>query len=302
MKIGLIDVDGHNYPNLALMKLSAWHKEKGHNVEMFNAFDNYDKVYLSKVFTFTEDYTTVINSTKIIKGGTGYNLTTTLPAEIERAYPDYSLYNIENTAYGYLTRGCPRNCGFCIVTKKEGSKAVKVSDLSGFWKGQKNIELLDPNITASSDCEELFHQLVNSGSSVNFSQGLDARLLTDKKIELLARMKIKHIHFALDHYKDKDIIISNLRKLKEKTGWYRTRISVYILTNYNTTIDQDLERIREVKKLGFNPYVMIYNKDQAPRQIRQLQRYVNNKIIFWSKGCPSFDDYMRQEATNEPGN
>lgn len=121
MKIGLIDVDGHNFPNLALMKISAYHKSKGDNVEWFFGFDEYDKVYMSKVFTFTEDFTQVINAKEIIKGGTGYDLKSKLPQEMENMYPDYDLYGIKDVAYGYLTRGCPRGCKFCIVAEKRRS-------------------------------------------------------------------------------------------------------------------------------------------------------------------------------------
>ena len=116
MRIGLIDVDGHNFPNLALMKISAWHKKQGDNVEWGIPMLEYDKVYLAKVFTDSDDFNTVIHANEIIKGGTGYDLKNELPAEIESIYPDYSLYNITDTAYGFLTRGCPRNCPFCMVT------------------------------------------------------------------------------------------------------------------------------------------------------------------------------------------
>ena len=165
MKIGLIDVDGHNFPNLALMKISAWHKSKGDTVEWCFPLDHYDIVYQSKVFddTYSPDIDWTPNADKIVRGGTGYGLDNALPYEIEHIYPDYSIYlqeeTFENeegeketrtvgltldTAYGFLTRGCPRHCSFCIVGDKEGLKSVKVADLSEFWRGQKNIVLLDP--------------------------------------------------------------------------------------------------------------------------------------------------------------
>jgi len=150
MKIGLIDVDSHNYPNLALMKISAWHKAQGDNVEWYDLIGtHYDMVYCSKVFTFTEDYLYHINADKVIRGGTGYAIhgaggehyikeeDRPLPDEVEHIMPDYSLYGITDTAYGYLTRGCPRGCQFCIVGKKEGLCSRKVADLSEFWGGAK---------------------------------------------------------------------------------------------------------------------------------------------------------------------
>lgn len=161
MKIWLIDVDGHNFPNLPLMKLSAFHKAQGHHVEWWNGLQHYDAVYMSRVFTdeYSEDEKHCINADEIIKGGTGYDIKTVLPDEIEHQYPDYSLYPQYKEAYGYLTRGCPRNCPFCIVSEKEGLKAVQVADLGEFWQGQKEIKLLDPNLLACADHERLLQQL-----------------------------------------------------------------------------------------------------------------------------------------------
>ncbi len=161
LKIGLLDVDSHNFPNLVLMKISSYYKALGHQVEWMNHFERYDIAYKSKVFTFTQDDNTIINAEQVIVGGTGYNIKNKLPSDIENIYPDYSLYNIQNTAYGYLTRGCPRKCEFCIVSEKEGCSSIKVSSLEQFWKGQKEIRLLDPNILASKDKEELLLQLID---------------------------------------------------------------------------------------------------------------------------------------------
>lgn len=189
MKIALIDVDGHNFPNLPLMKLSAWHKQQGDTVEWYNPLTAWvnppDRVYMSKVFTFTPDYQHPVNAKRIIKGGTGYSYPDggeTLPEEIEHIYPDYSIYferiqEVRNTAYGFLTRGCPRGCEFCIVGKKEGKCAKKVADLSEFWNGQKNIVLLDANMFACKEWRELSIQLEESGAWVDFSQGCDIRIM-----------------------------------------------------------------------------------------------------------------------------
>lgn len=152
MKIGLIDVDGHNFPNLALMKLSAWHKSRGDTVEWWWGFGRYDRVYMSKVFdeTYTQDVPEPLNTSEIIKGGTGYGLGNKLPDDIEHIYPDYSLYPqfTTDTAYGFLSRGCPRGCHFCIVAKKEGRSSKKTANLHEWWSGQKYIKLLDPNLLA----------------------------------------------------------------------------------------------------------------------------------------------------------
>ena len=190
MIVGLIEVDGHNFPNLALMKISAWHKAQGDRVEWWWGLGGeYDLVYMSKVFdsTYTPDIPEPLNVKRIIKGGTGYGLDNRLPDEIEHIYPDYSIYPelTKETAYGFLTRGCPRACDFCIVAGKEGRRSVKVADLAEWWSGQKRIELLDPNLLACPDHMNPLQQLKESGSQVDFNQGLDARLLTPANIEAI---------------------------------------------------------------------------------------------------------------------
>lgn len=297
MKIGLIDVDSHRWPNLALMKLSAWHKAQGDTVEWWWGFGEYDRVYMSKVFdgTYSQDVPEPLNAKEVIKGGTGYGLDNQLPDEVEHIYPDYSLYPAltKDTAYGFLTRGCPRGCHFCIVAPKEGRASVKVADLSEWWRGQKNIKLLDPNLLACREHMELLGQLSDSGARVDFTQGLDARLLTVENIRAINAVKVKEIHFAWDYmdFATNDGVLRGLWRYlehgkKNRHGQYAT---VYVLTNYNTTMDENLFRIYTLRDLGFDPYVMIYDKPNAPREIRLLQRWCNNKIIFRSE--PDFYKY-----------
>lgn len=312
MRIGLIDVDGHNFPNLPLMKLSAWHKQQGDSVEWYipirHGFPNppLDRVYMSKVFSFTPDYWDFVNAKEVIKGGSGYCISledgkevyhkendSQLPYEVEHIYPDYSLYPelTKDTAYGLMSRGCPRGCDFCHVEAKEGHKAVKVADLSEFWRGQKNIVLLDPNITACKDWKDLFQQLIDSGTWVDFSQGVDIRLMTDEKAEMIKRIKTKNIHFAWDRYEDKEIVVPKFKMFKELTGWDKRKLTVYVLTNFDTTIEQDLERIYTLRDLGYHPYVMVYDKEHTKPTdtVRRLQRWVNNRIIF--DRVQRFEDY-----------
>ena len=284
MEIGLIDVDSHNFPNLCLMKISAYHKLKGDQVEWCNLFKHYDRVYMSRVFddTYTEDFMTAINADEIIKGGTGYDLKNKLPDDIEHIYPDYSLYPdlTKDTAYGFLTRGCPNDCPFCIVSKKEGRKSVKVADLGEFWNGQKNIKLLDPNLLACNEHLTLLQQLIDSKAVVDFTQGLDARLINENNIELLAKIKVKMVHFAFDLMKNEKAIIKGLKIYKEYTGVDERKTGVYILTNYDTTHDEDLYRVYAVRDLGYMPYIMIYNKPSAPQITKDLQRWCNNRVIY----------------------
>lgn len=298
MKIGLIDVDGHNFPNLPLMKLSAWHKQQGDHVEWYEPMfsGHMDKVYMSKVFTFTHDYEYCIDADEIIKSGTGYDYPMggqPLPLEIEHIYPDYSLYGITDTAYGFLTRGCPKGKlhKYCIVSQKEGYCSHKVADLSEFWNGQKNIVLLDPNITACKDCDSLFQQLIDSKAWIDFSQGIDMQLMTEEKTELLKQMKIKQVHFALDNWSEYETAIPKFKMFKELTGWDKRKMGVYVLTNFDTTHEQDLERIYKLRELGYWPYVMIYEKEKLPRGhiTKRLQRWVNMRAVF--EKTPRFEDY-----------
>ena len=289
MEIGLIDVDSHNYPNLALMKISAWEKSQGNNVEWWNGLKHYDRVYQAKVFddAYTEDNEFCIDADEIIKGGTGYSLDNDLPEYIEHIYPDYGLYNITDTAYGFLTRGCPRHCPFCIVGDKEGLVSHKVADLSEWWRGQKHIEVLDPNLLACKDRIELLEQLIDSKAQVNFNQGLDVRFLTKDTADQINRINTSMVHFAWDNYE-----MATMRHLMNAREWLTRRsrdIRVYVLTNYNTTQQQDLFRIEAIRDIGFDPYVMIYDKPHAPKETKRLQRWCNNKWIF--RACESFDEY-----------
>jgi len=308
MRIGLIDVDGHKYPNLPLMKISAYHKAQGDSVEWYQPMfsGHMDRVYMSKVFSFTPDYEWCIDADEVIKGGSGYAIELVngkeiyhkdrdcdLPYAIEHIYPDYSLYPdyTKDTAYGFLTRGCPRGCGFCHVASKEGKCSYKVADLSEFWRGQKKIVLCDPNILACKDHPELLQQLIDSKAKVEFNQGLDIRLINDRNLELMKQIKLDGIHFAFDRWQDKDIIEPKLRQFKEKT-WFdkdKGRVMVYILTNFDTTLEQDISRIQLCRELNFSPYPMIYDKEHCDPIYRKMQRWCSN-FIFWS--CPTFEQYV----------
>lgn len=305
-------MDSHNFPNIPLMKISAWHKHLGDIVEWYDPLaGEYDIVYMSKVFSFSEDYLYPINAKKVIKGGSGYCIEVVdgkevykkendknLPQEIEHMYPDYSLYPTltENTAYGRLTLGCPRRCSFCHTGVKDGIKSHKVANLSEFWDGQKNIVLLDQNILACSDWKELLQQLIDSKAYVEFNGGLDVRMMTEEKAMMLKQIKQKIVHFAWDRYEDKEIIIPKLKLFKEITQWSERKLIVYVLVNYNTTLEQDLERIYTLRELGYWAYVMIYNKASLPRGhiLKKLQRWVNNRIIFAK--CLNFDDYLKKNG------
>lgn len=288
MNIGLIDVDGHNFPSLALMKLSAWHKANGDSVEMAFPLSHYNRVYMSKVFTFTPDFNTSLLCDDIRKGGTGYGVRSDdrLPDEVEHMMPDYSLYGITDTAYGFLSRGCPRGCQFCIVADKEGRASRKVADLREWWNGQKEIKLLDPNLTACPDWDDLFGQLADSKATIDITQGVDIRLLTDAKIAAINRLKLKMIHFAWD---GNDNLEPLFRKYAPQWKQRSRDRRVYCLVNFDTTMEWNLHRIYTLRDLGYDPFVMVYDKQHAPKDIVSLQRWVNNKFIFYTTN--KFEDY-----------
>ena len=273
-----------------------------------------------------------------------YNATkdSNLPPEIETIYPDYSIYydkipEVKNTAYGFLTRGCPygydtnnpckkNTHDYCHVSMKEGFCSHKVADLNTFWRGQKNIVLLDPNITACKDCDELFQQLIDSKAWIDFSQGLDIKMMNEKRAKMLKQMKIKNIHFAWDRYEDKSLVLPKFKMVKEVTGLRYENLTVYMLVNFNTTTEEDLQRVYILRDLGFNPFVMIYNKDDfvicdkrgKPIKMRpetellkkytrgqiehfdvcwRLQQWVNNRIIF--RSCKRFEEFDRSRRNGK---
>jgi hypothetical protein len=313
MKIGLIDVDSHNFPNIALMKLSAWHKKQGDTVEWYDPMfsEEMDIVYVSKVFSFSSDYMYPIRAKKVITGGSGYCIEningkehynkskdSALPYEVEHIYPDYSLYPelTKDTAYGYLTRGCPRQCSFCHTSIKDGTISHKVADLSEFWQGQKEIILLDQNILACKDWRELLQQLIDSKATVEFNGGLDIRLMSEEKARYITQIKQKLVHFAWDRYDDKNKILPKFEMFKKISGFNERKMIVYTIVNYDTTIEQDLERIYTLRELGYWAYVMIYNKESLPKGhiYKKLQRWCNNRFIFGT-GI-TFAEYLKGEG------
>lgn len=294
MRIGLVDVDGKNspnsFPNLCLMKLSAYHKAKGDEVEFAIPFLPYDRIYMARVFddTYTSDDITSYQCDDIRRGGTGYGLDNALPYEVEHIYPDYSLYGVVDKAYGFLTRGCPRHCPFCVVGDKEGTKSQKVADLEEFWSGEKEIFLHDPNMFACKDWEKLTQQLIDSRARVEFNQGVDIRIMTKEKVDALNSIRLKTVHFAWDNYPDEHCY-NQLKKYRDAFKLHGSHLVVYVLTNFNTTLEQDLDRVYRLRELNYTPYVMIYNKPSASPELKRMQRWVNNKFI-WNQ-CPRFEDY-----------
>lgn len=303
MKIGLFDVDS-TIPNLALMKISAYYKTLGHDVEfaMPLQFDDYDKIYASKVFNFKHENDAYLrfNDPNFIIGGTGVNIASKLPKEIEECTPDYSLYNIDYNI-GFTSRGCRRKCSFCIVPKKEG-KIHSVSSIKKLLTNPKstNLMLLDNDFFGNPQWELISEELIETGIKVNISQGINIRSITDKQAMYLSLINYRDIHFsrksihtAWDNIKDEDFVFEGLAKIMQH-GVLASHITVYVLIGFNSTPDEDMYRIEKLRALKVSPFVMPYDKND-PYQ-RDFTRYVNNKAVF--KSIP-FEEYGMTRLTSK---
>ncbi|MGN1228661.1 MAG: radical SAM protein [Prevotella sp.] len=294
-KIGLLDVDGHNFPNLALMKLARYHRSCGDDVMWYNHFEDlFDTVYMSKVFTFTADYGYVmLNARSIVKGGTGYSLSDKLPQHIDLMQPDYSIYPgiPDDTAYGFLTRGCPNRCPWCIVPEKEGREYpyMDVDDIA--IEGRSRLILLDNNVLASDTGIMQLEKIVRRGYRVDFIQGLDARLVTKEIARLLARVKwIKRIRFGCDSEPQLDDCANAVNLIR---SWgYNGEFFFYVLLR-----DDIMDSLRRASYWRFDkkcfphcqPYIEYNNPCQRiPQWQRDMAQWADRKEIY--RSC-SFYDY-----------
>lgn len=273
MNIGLLAVDS-NYPNLALMKLSAAHKAKGDNVDWYNPFDSYDIVYLSKIFSFTDDYPhPIVNAQLVKRGGTGYDYATTLPAEIDSFQPDYSLYpSIDNrTAYGFLTRGCVRHCKWCIVPKKEGFIKPYMDIEQIAVNGRDKVVLMDNNVLAIDYGLRQIEKIIKLGIHVDFNQGLDARLVTEDVAQLLAKTKwIKRIRLACDTPAQ----IAECDKAIDRIDKYGYKGQYLIYCILLDDINECYERVTHWRNRGsrFYPFCQPYRDLTKPNVIPKWQK------------------------------
>ena len=288
--IGLIDVDGHNYPNLALMKISAWHKMQGDIVEFATMFEKYNILYKSKVFTFSSDNKYCFQAEKIIQGGVGYDKNIKLPKEIDLICPDYAIYNCKH-AYGFLTRGCIRKCEWCIVHEKEG-RLKSYSDIESFIDGKKSAILMDNNILASAYGIKQIEKIIKLKIKVDFNQGLDARLIDDSMAKLLSKVTwLYPVRLACDSI----AMIEPVRQAVEKLRWYNCkpqRYFVYVLVT--TDIIDAIERVKFLKgiyvDLFAQPYRDFKKNIEPTQEQKDFSRWVNNKAIF---NTINYFDYKR---------
>jgi hypothetical protein len=299
MKTGIIAADGHNFPNLALMKISAYHKQRGDTVEWVNHFERYDKVYISKIFTFTPDVETVIQAGEIERGGTGYDIRKKLPEEIDAMQPDYSIYPVSKyydgqTAYGFLTRGCIRRCPWCIVPQKEGS-ITPYMDIEAVLQNRKAAVLMDNNILACDFGLKQIEKIVDLKCRVDFNQGLDCRLVTDDIAGILSKVKwIRQIRFSCDTMAMINPLVKAIERLN-RHGVKNWKIFVYVLVKDVADANASCDNL---KRLGVTPFAQPYRdfagkSNPATEQIR-FARYVNRPEIFKTI---EFKDYKTNKKT-----
>lgn len=291
MKIGLHDSDGTGFPNLALMKLAAWHRARGDSVEWWVPMLEYDRVYSSKVFTFTPENPYLPENT-VRGGGTGYGIMDELPEEIDAMFPDYSIYPKCKHAIGFLTRGCIRKCPWCVVPKKEGAirpyrtwREVKRHD-------SRDIVFMDNNVLACEWGLEQIADMIGQDVRVDFNQGLDARLIDDEVAGMLARLKwIKFIRMSADTDAMLDVVLRAIDRLG-KFGVKPYRVFVYVLAQ---DVESAERRCIALRDIGANPFCQPYRdfttNAEPPVELKRLARWVNRKEIF--KSVKQFQDYRR---------
>jgi hypothetical protein len=289
MKIGLYDHENNGYPNLALMKLSAWHKAHGDTVEWFNPImGGYDRIYTSKIFTWTPS-NLYLPPEITVYGGTGFDITKTLDDEVENMVPDYSLYNCDKS-YGFLTRGCIRSCPWCFVPRKEG-KIRAHHDIEDFAR-HKEVVLMDNNVLAHPHGIAQIEKIAKLGLKVDFNQGLDARLIDDGIARLLGKVKWSpYIRLACDSLS----MMESVRKAVELLRWHNVTPSKYFCYVLVKDIDDALERVRFLKGIYVNPFCQPYRDmegNEPTQEQKHFARWCNHKAIY---NTVPWEDYKAQK-------
>lgn len=281
MKIGLHDSEKEylkrkTFPNYAIMKISAYHKSIGDTVEWWNPLEKYDRVYSSKIFDFTPQNPYLPPDT--VKGGTGYDILSVLPDEIENCFPDYTIYPECDYAIGYITRGCPNKCRWCIVPQKEGNIKSYRAWQELVRTDSSKLVLMDNNILACEYGIEQLESLIDSGYQIDLNQGMDARLVTDRIAEILSRIKwIKYIRFSCDTTAQIRAI-ENASALLMKNGVKPYKLFIYLLVTED--IENAAYRVEQLKKLkGITIYAQAERNERKgiipnKLQLEFAQRYV----------------------------
>lgn len=293
MIIGLHDADKTNFPNLVLMKLSAWHKAMGDDVRWWIPIEQYDRVYSSKIFTFTPEEDMLPENT--IKGGTGYGMFDELPRCIEAIQPDYSIYPNVDYAIGYLTRGCPNNCPWCIVPKKEGHIRPASTWQEIKRPDKRDIVFMDNNVLACEHGLRQMESMIGKKVRIDFNQGLDARLIDTSVADILANLKwIRSIRMSCDTDAMLDVVMDKIELLR-KCGIKPWRIFVYLLVKDIPSAEMRAVTLRGAGVDVFaQPYRDFANHVEPTTEQKRFARWVNRKEIFNS--VDNFKDYGRRFA------
>ena len=291
MRIALLDVDSKT-PNLALMRLSAYHKRRGDSVEWYKPLwiDTYDQIYAAKIFDFSDD--SLLIPERMTIGGTGWNLSVVLPEEVEVEAPDYELYGYPHSI-GFTARGCRFRCKFCVVPEKEG-RPLSTSTIEEIWtnRGSDFVVLLDNDFFGGPDWSARIEEIKDRRLRVNFSQGLNIRLITDEQCAALKAVRFRtlsgkrdQVNFAWDRIDDERRILDGIDRVIG-AGISPRQMGFFVLVGFNSTPAEDLHRVEMLRDRGCNPFVMPYDKTDAYQ--RRFARWVNHKAIFASVSWAEF--------------
>lgn len=302
MRVAIFDVDS-KIPNLALMKISAWHKARGDSVEMYSPLfqAEYDKIYASKVFNFSDD--SMLNPDKMEIGGTGWDLKKELPPEIEAMTPDYSLYGYPHNI-GFTMRGCRLRCDFCVVPQKEG-KPYGVMTIPEIWTQRESdfIVLLDNDFFGNPEWRERIAEIQEHNLRINFSQGLNIRNIKPEQAEAIASIRFsnmngtkKQVHFAWDDPRHEKLIHKGI-KICTDAGIKPYQMAFYVLIGFHSTPEEDLHRVEVLRGYGCDPYAMPFNKEDAYQHM--FTRWVNHKAIFKSVAWTDYKTGVKKQAKDE---
>lgn len=292
MLVGLHDGDKTKFPNLALMKISTWHKMQGDTVEWWKPLFQYDKVYSSKVFTFSPENEYLPENT--IRGGTGYGLFDDLPPEIDGMKPDYSIYPDVDYAVGYLTRGCIRQCPWCIVPRKEGRIRAYSTWHDIKREDSKNIVFMDNNVLACFHGVAQLISMIGQDIRIDFNQGLDARLISPRIAKILGQLKwIRFVRLSCDSDDMLDVVLKKANLL-EQYGIKPWRLFVYVLVQDIPSAEKRCIALRDAGLVPFaQPYRDYLNQIEPTKEQKDFARWVNHKAIF--KTVPTFSAYSIQK-------
>ncbi len=285
MYVSLFDADNTGFPNIALMKLAAWHKKRGDHVSWFDPLLGADRVYASKVFPWTGYTAPCVDA---VEGGTGFVTPAILPECVEHTMPDYALYNTD-CSYGFLTRGCPNKCAWCIVPSKEG--VIRANAVIEEFLAHDKVVLMDNNVLAHDHGIQQIEKMATLGVKVDFNQGLDARRVDDGTARRLAKLKwLKPLRLACDTSAQ----MASIQKAVQLLRWHNCAPRSYFVYVLVKDVNDALERVRFLKGLNLDPFAQPYrdfiSNTEPTGEQKAFARWVNHKAIFKSTTWEEYRD------------